>query len=187
MYIDHDRKLIISKSFKTASSSFHAFISDQTPKNFNGMLVNNHIPVGELINHPSVNDYRSYTKVTLIRNPWDMVVSAFHWSKNNNECPPSFTFSDFVYYNSTFDWKKNKEYWNFDLIDRFIRYEYLEDDIYSFCEDFNFDYKRLAHLKKSIKKKLFWEYYDEFKLFYIVGRHYFEAIEKIGYTKFGIN
>jgi hypothetical protein len=126
MYYNKDKKLIVSKSFKTA--------------------------IVDKFNLPS-----SITKIVQVRNPWDYVVSAYYWAIKNQECPKNYTFEDFIFKPSNFNWKKQLEWWDLNYIDNFIRYEYLEQDIQAFSQLFNFNYDGLTNEKSDIRPKVFYQ------------------------------
>lgn len=152
MYYNVDKKLIVSKSFKTASSSFFTYLS-QNARVGNYELSDNHFTLQQMVGMYKLQ-IEEVTKIVQVRNPWDYVVSAYYWAVRNSECPSVYTFEDFVFKPSDFNWQKQLKWWDLDYIDNFIRYEYLEQDIAAFAQSFNFPYFSLGKEKSGIRPSI---------------------------------
>lgn len=148
MYYNQDKNLIVSKSFKTASSSFYSFLN-RNARIGNYHIWDNHMPLKNIVD--KFNLPSSIIKVVQVRNPWDYVVSAYYWAIRNKECPKNYTFEDFIFKPSNFNWKKQLEFWDLNYIDNFIRYEHLENDIKAFSQSFGFTYDYLTKEKSGVR------------------------------------
>jgi len=151
MYYNKDKKLIVSKSFKTASSSFYLFLNRNACTG-NYYIWNDHMPLKNIVD--KFNLPSSITKIVQVRNPWDYVVSAYYWAIKNQECPQDYTFEDFVFKPSNFNWQKQLDYWDLNYIDNFIKYEHLKSDIKAFCQTFDFSYDYLDKEKSGIRPQI---------------------------------
>lgn len=147
MFVDYKNKIIVSKSFKTASSSFYKVIQKGVNHN-RYRLFNNHRTIKGIVASFNLK-YEDYTKITLVRNPWDYMVSAYFWAIKNNECPSGYNFEDFVFKKSSFNWTKQKMYWDLDYIDRVIIYEDFEFQCKAFCREYGFKYTRPEKVKNN--------------------------------------
>ena len=138
----------------------------------------------ELINIK--NYWNDYTKFSIVRNPWDRVVSDFFYCKKENYVPKEFTFKEEVIYN-----KDNKERWKqpcYDwltlngkmAVENILRFENLNDDFQKMCSQLDLPTTiKLPHLNKT-KHKHSTEYYDE-ETKQIVAEKYAKDIEYFGY------
>ncbi|HDP74422.1 MAG TPA: hypothetical protein ENN49_00840 [Bacteroidales bacterium] len=103
MIVSHRHRFIFIKSAKTASSSIELMLSiicgpddvltplapfderfdadyyEYQPRNNEGF--ENHMSVNEIKKKVGERIWNQYLKITVVRNPWDMVVSRYHWEK----------------------------------------------------------------------------------------------------------
>jgi len=147
MYYNEKNKILISKSFKTAGSSLYELLNEYVGKS-HGMLANNHYHPKQWRRMMGVNKNNSITVVG-IRNPWDYVSSAYHWALLNGECPPSYSFNDFIFKPSEFNWQKQKLWWDVNEIDDIIIFEDLENEINRIAISYD--------IPEIVGKKLGWE------------------------------
>lgn len=154
MYINHKHKFIIPKPFKMAGSSIYTYLKNNFSDN--SILIDGHFTYEELINMYNLNPIE-YKKVTLIRNPFDYMVSAYFWSWKNGECPPDYTFSDFIHKKSDFNWKKQHKFWNNDS-DYYIYFERLPDQVFDFLKIF----ERVNNINLGTEKKTLHKYYSRY-------------------------
>jgi len=159
MYYHPQKKILISKSFKTASSSFFSFLKDNCCGE-KGLVVNKHITLKNLLKKYKLNS-QDVTKIVQVRNPWGYIVSAYYWAKSNKECPSNYTFEDFVFKSNQFYILKQLEFWDLNYIDKVIRFEHLKEDIKQFCLDYNFSYINISHQKKGSYKKHYREVHTQ--------------------------
>lgn len=148
MFIDLKQKVLVSKSFKTASSSFFDLLSDVEGDHI--IKFDYHRTIKQMLQEYRLKEDK-FTKITLIRNPWDYVVSAYFWAKYNNECPEHFEFEDFVYKDSEFNWKKQLYYWDLDYIDDVVKFEQFKDYSKMFCLMYAYPYKEPKRFKSGVR------------------------------------
>jgi len=103
MIVSHKHKFIFIKPAKTASSSVELMLSkicgpndvltplssfndrfdgdyyEYQPRNHKGF--ENHMSANDIKKRVGDKVWYEYLKVTIVRNPWDMVVSRYHWEK----------------------------------------------------------------------------------------------------------
>lgn len=208
--VSHRYKFIYIKTIKTAGTSVEDYFqryclpedqqdmyishheSTQTIKN-SGIIGSrrsgrrdgdkwySHVPAIQVKKMLGVRTWRSYFKFTVIRNPWDKVVSLYHHKYGPN---PKLSFRDFVkgQVKRSVDWHiytiKKEPRCNF-----YIRFEHLEEDIERVCEilRITFNKNRLRHYKKSRRlEDNYRDYYDE-ETKEIVRKAY---LREINYFKF---
>jgi len=125
-----------------------------------GPINNNHVPA--VIVQDYVEDvFDEYYKFTSVRNPLDKMLSCyFYWRENPNLGPAvrplDYSFSDWILAYG-FEHKLaifHEPYYKIDgrvIVDDYIRYESLENDVKRICAylGMEYDYKYLLHYKKS--------------------------------------
>ena len=147
MYYNPRKKVLISKSFKTASSSLYTFCVSNLMED-GCQQMNMHRTIEQLIDRWQIPT-DDLVKIVGIRNPWDYVASAYHWAQMNRECPLSYSFNDFVFKESDFNWKKQLKFWDVENM----------DDVLVF-EDFSNELQRISKLydlQGGIGKPVSWE------------------------------
>jgi hypothetical protein len=129
------------------------------------------------------NEYKSFS---IVRNPWDRVVSDFFYCKKENYVPVELTFRNEVLYNKdNFErWKQPCYNWltlNGEVaVQNILRFENLQSDFEKMCKQLELpDGINLPHLNKT-KHKHYTEYYDE-ETKQIVAEKYAKDIEYFGY------
>ena len=153
--------------------------------------------------------WRGYTIISMIRNPWDLVVSSYYWEKWRQEqrqtqkakrprqaySPLAFVqrftqsrqkgFSEYVA--KLPEMYLNKEFY-FDaagdlVADYHIRYESLEADYQQLCDDLGVPYERLPRLKTSVRKsKRHYSTYYNAQDRELVAHLFSDQIGAFGYT-----
>ena len=159
MYYNPKSKIIISKSFKTAGSSLYTLIKNNWM--LEGCRLDDmHYTLKEC---QKIYGEKEFTQITLIRNPHDYVVSAYHWGKRNGEVPHDYTFQDFLYKPSQFNWQKQLRFWETDDIDDVIQFEKIEEEIQRLVDEYHLPQPttQLPHEKKSVDRKPYREYYTK--------------------------
>ena len=147
MYYNPHKKVLISKSFKTASSSLYTFfVSNLMDSECNQM--NAHRTISQLIDIWDLPT-DGLTRIVGIRNPWDYVTSAYHWAQLNGECPLSYSFNDFIFKKSDFDWKRQLNFWDINYIDDVIVFENFNEEIERICKKYD--------LPAGLNKPVSWE------------------------------
>lgn len=103
MIVSHQHRFIFIKSAKTAGTSLEValgricgaddVITPLTPNNSrfdsdtyqhkprNNEGFTNHMPADEIHKRVGEEVWNSYLKITVVRNPWDLVVSRYYWEK----------------------------------------------------------------------------------------------------------
>ena len=147
MYYNPHKKVLISKSFKTASSSLYTFCVNNLMED-GCQQMNMHRTIEQLINRWQIPT-DDLVKIVGIRNPWDYVASAYHWAQMNQECPLSYSFNDFVFKESDFNWKKQLKFWDIENIDDVILFEDFSNELQRIS--------KLYDLHGGINKPVSWE------------------------------
>ena len=200
--ISHDHKCIFIHIPKCAGNSIDVFFTGRHQRH--GCMLDYEDQLG-------VAKLSTYFKFTVVRNPWDRIVSYFSFVKKliQNENQPSkemliseygidFTFDDFVknklnvltvggtkYVNKLKT--ANQIDWiknskNELDIDYICKFENLQYDFNEVCDKIGIPQQQLPHKNKT-KHNHYTEYYDDVTR-EIVANRYAEDIEYFGY-KFG--
>ena len=141
-------------------------------------------------------------KFTSVRNPWDLMVSSYHWWLQNGYLFPrlrhmyadisKMSFKDYIkspYGNFMInECVGNIEDWILDenkdmLLDGLVRLENFEDDFNKLIKKFNKSFNGLGYLTKMnvTNRKKYQEYYDSETQLLVEKRFQF-LIERCGYT-----
>ncbi len=197
--ISHKYKFIFLKPFKVGGSSILQTLGQHcgpedivTSPNDTGGLPsyrkNNtgfrtHMRPDEIRNKIPQEIWDSYYKITIVRNPWDEVVSRYHWNLSrwrhkktlrkkrwirdawrryvakSLQNGPDHDNPRFIrrFTRMAYSSGKNKSYY-FDedgrpLADFFIKFESLEDDFHTVCKTLGIPLAKLPHLKGSIRPR----------------------------------
>lgn len=210
--VSHRYKFIFLKNRKTGSSSIEAFwgqycVSEKDQKKWEitekiNEKISKYGIVGGRHNHGNANKkgyyshmsakqlkrkigseiFDSYIKVSVIRNPWDYIVSKYHW---NNRKIGKKGFKSFV------KKQNHKLYWKVHTIkgkpicDVYLRYENLYQDLAKFLDKIgikNYDLSKIPHYKSNIrpKGKKYVDYYDK-ETRKIVAKKFRRTIKKFNY------
>jgi len=130
------------------------------------------------------NIFSEYKKISIIRNPWDRVLSFYMYRKMQNRLPSNVnSLSEWVHFirhkkgcfAGIYDYLSND---NSICCDLFLNFYTLEEDFGNFCKSQNISLK-LPHKNKT-KHKHYTEYYDE-ETKQIVAEKYAKDIEYFGY------
>lgn len=151
-----------------------------------GLWKNHDLPK-KIIKNLGKEIYNSYFKICAIRNPYDLMVSLYHWRGNNKINEEEFykfikkIKNDFKQgINDGQVIKNNKVFWGEGNV-FYIRYENLKEDLLKLSNqlDLNLDLNNLKHLKKSERGDYRLYYNEESKE--IVQSLFDQEIEKFGY------
>lgn len=132
-----------------------------------------------------------------IRNPWDRLVSMYHWRVSTNQtglADSPIPFADWLdlclrkrdpFYVKNPLMLAPQTYWLCDdtgrlLVDRLLRFERLAADFAEFCSVIRFDGLELPHLKKT-ERRHYSVYFSECDA-ELVGQVYKSDIDAFGYT-----
>ncbi|VAW74525.1 hypothetical protein MNBD_GAMMA12-216 [hydrothermal vent metagenome] len=192
MIISYKHQFIFLKTRKTASSSIQMALSsvcgdediivgDDGPnadRNIDKSFSRNtHVNLKQLKLAISKKKWSTYFKFAFVRNPWDLVVSRYHWEKKGMDCSvagfrdwlPEYVNSDYVEPERNAQsnivqavWERGGGYIN-DLQSPFIldngrveiqfvgHYESLNEDFSAVCNSVGIDTLALPHLKSGFR------------------------------------
>ncbi len=94
----------------------------------------NHVPAAEVKRLVGKEVWNSYLKVSIVRNPWDRIVSEYFWEKKRTDSKSKAipqTFGEWCARDKR-DFDTNNSLYMIGgevVVDHFIRYEHLEEDI----------------------------------------------------------
>lgn len=187
MILSHKHKFIFIKARKTGSSAVEVNLAkhcgkddivtplvlhpamdedkvEYSPRNCED--IHNHMPVNEIMER-FPDEWRDYLKITIIRNPYDYIISLYWWC-----CLGAKPFKDW-FWNIQFD---NNMFWV--GADYVMKYENLEDDYKKLCKKLDIPYDKLPKLKnratvhrnlefdKNMKQRVEAEFEQIIKKFY---------------------
>lgn len=220
MIISYRRAFIFVKTRKTGGSSVQMALSfecgdediivcDQVNRNLDKAFSRNpHASLRQIKLAVPEASWRSFFKFTFVRNPWDLVVSRYHWERKGLDC----SVADFRRWLRTYVnpehaepernarsnivqpvWETGGGYLR-DLqspyvldegeigVDFIGRYETLSRDFASVCDRLGFLPPPLPHLKAGFRKDQSYRdaYDDESRR--LVAEAFAEDIERFGFT-----
>ena len=206
MLVSHVKKFIYLKAHKVGGTSIEVLLEKfcrndgKTPEHKSDEYVSEYGIVGNRYhgkktvglysNHTLPDDlrkkigddiYNSYFKICSIRNPYDLMVSLYHW-RGNIEIN-KISFQNFIKNNSNdFAILNNKKFWN-EPNTFIIRYENLKEDLLTLSEklDLSLDINDLNHYKKSVREKDYKVYYNE-ESKKMITKIFSNEIEKFNYS-----
>lgn len=158
---DHRRKLVFVHIQKTGGKSVRKAIG------IPGSTI--HLPARNLKTELGSERWSQYFKFAVVRNPWDRLVSAYHYRRNGgnrtaedrrraSEYPDSFSeflsrldyfqnLPDEGMFQSQWDWLTDEE-GNL-LVDRVLRFDFLDTQIPELAEELGLGNVRVPHLNRS--------------------------------------
>lgn len=159
-------------------------------------LILQHLTCQQIIDHNfmKLTDFKDYHKITVVRNPYDRLVSEFFWVGSKPVYKQS-TFPEFV--KNLPELIKLEDYAHFRpqyqflcdssgklLVDEIIKYEDYSRDVPKLLSRYNIkdnSSKIIGHARINKNKKHFMSFYtDELKL--IVQKYYKKDFELFGYS-----
>ena len=197
MNICTESKILYIHIPKTAGMSIARTLGLENPE---------HLTQNEIVKqNASIIDLRNYYKFAFCRNPWDRMVSLYSYCISGSEMygkfnspkiekiKELFTFKLFCqmlgsgfFIGNNFIWKahyrQQLDFINVTNIDFIGRFENLQEDFYTVCDNAGIPRQELQHINKS-NRKHYTEYYDD-ETKQIVAEKYAKDIEYFGY-KFG--
>lgn len=169
-------------------------------KNFNGvkMLTDNktlkltclqHLSAHQIKNRYNSNIWSDYYKFTVVRNPWDLIVSHYSYIIQTNrldilkrhDLNINCSFNDFVQkVNHPLQINYITDTAGELMVDHIYRFEDIQQSFDNICDKIGIPRQKLIHKNKS-KHKHYTEYYDDVTR-EIVAQKYVRDIEFFGYT-----
>jgi len=221
--ISHTHKYIFIKSLKTGGTSIEAALSQYCGENdmvtplgdywfnrdergawihssMNAEGFSQHDPAAEVKRKVPAEIWQEYVKFSIIRNPWDRVVSLFAWeARNQPSLKPAkrfyhrlgVPFDEFRETKKLFrefvagDWTTNDRFYLLDgalCVDFVIRYERLAEDFAELCRRVGLPAVPLPHLKAGLRspEHRYTDYYDVTSKAIVSERHQ-QDISLFGY------
>jgi hypothetical protein len=207
MIISHSNQFIHFKSGKTASTSLDIFFSaycDESDvitsvdlegkkagwfkaKNSGGF--SKHMFPIDIKNKISSDLFNTYYKFTSVRNPWDKMVSIYYWVNRNKDNIVKDGFKNWIVSLTKINWddfrlepfcKVDGEY----ILDDYIRFENLEEDIKNVCNELNLKYdpKYLIKTKSNTNPRLGYKVHYDAETIDLVSDKLKYEIETFGYS-----
>lgn len=173
--INHKYKFIFVHIIKTGGTSIEKF--------FRGRK--DHKSASKIKKQLGENIWNEYFKFTFVRNPFEKIVSQYHYNRHKWGLKDS-TFKEYVK-----TWSDGQKISTFPQLNLFYidekldfigRFENFQEDFNIVCDKIGIPQQQLPHKNKS-KHKHYTEYYDE-ETKQIVAEKYAKDIEYFGY-KFG--
>jgi len=209
--VSHTRKFIYIKNLKVAGTSVEAFFEKYCVKPQIGYITEDatkkkesaygivgdrtgypgtelwydHMPASEIKNLLGDNIFNQYTKFCVVRNPYDKMVSLFHFFGGKVDGNLKENFKKYCIQNSSSDLNRITIDGKF-ICDIFIRYENLENDLVIVCNKLGLNecnIKDLPKFKSSSRDRSissYREYYDEETKKIVYDKHK-EEFEYFGY------
>lgn len=151
----------------------------------------NHMPAAVVRERVPRNVWNSYLKIVNVRNPFDKAVSSFYMRYPDIADKPKgdriSAFRTFIADDATKKRLVDRHTYMINddvVVDRFIRYEHLEEDLKSLCDelDLEFDPDKLPKFKAGLRRQdiTLDEFYDKAAIAHISDWYDWE-IERFGY------
>ena len=196
MIINHKHKFVFIHIPKAGGTSISNYCEEKIEGSLRNYLnndkieeINPHIYASDLM---CKFDYSNYNSFTVVRNPFDLVVSQYFWSIQNN-LPLFPDVSDSIDY-SFEDFVKlviqpnairqpmmefiTDEHGKF-LIKNFIRFENMENDLREYFNIIDLNLEYLGHHNKSLHVE-YKEYYNE-ETYTLINNYFSEDIKTFNY------
>lgn len=198
MFVENNPGIVFIHIPKTGGVSIHSRLKEIYGKNNVKMDVHHHTLHELLYKHPKCKEY---IKFSIVRNPWDKMVSQFFYAKKKNRSEfrinnkdtltewlkRVYDGSDHMTHGNNFAkyfcgnqimWLLNSD-GHVDM-DAILRFEKLDEHFKKFCEEYNIKYSKLPHKNASVHKP-YQEYYDN-ETKGLVAKHFEKDIELFDYN-----
>lgn len=174
-----DKKLIFAHVIKTAGVSIETQYGQDT---------HDHTTALEYQNKLGLDEYKKYFSFTVVRNPWDKMVSQYYYNATN-WVPENTSFTDYIKafgnghqitrfspYHLPYITDENGNV----IVDYIGRFESLDETMRVVAKTIGVEFQPLLHLNKSSRNKDYTGYYnDECRA--IIERLFLEEIEMFEY------
>ena len=203
MLVSHSHKFIFLKTKKTGGSTIEKIVfnnffdpridictgsrTDGVPK-VNIKSGSGHIGWANIKSHVTDDQWKSYYKFTIERNPWDKVVSQYYWKTKNK--PQDF--SDWLTpsnnnFKTLSDWNRYAK--STPVVDQVINYNNFKSEVLSlFNNVFNLDLTEQiidnTRTKSGYRKKHYTELYQNEDQIKMVSKRFSREIDYFDY-KYG--
>jgi hypothetical protein len=194
MVISHKYKFIFIKTRKTAGTSLEVFLSGicgdddiLTPiypeeeghvaRNHDGFF--NHMSARRIKTAVGPSVWDSYFKFCVERNPWDKVLSSFHWSASHMDFDEFLSGPGLPVDHEMYLDEEGRM-----MVDKVVRYENLDEELSGLFSRFGLRFVRLNHNAKSQSRKdrrHYREAYDS-RQAEAVSKSFSKEIELFGYA-----
>jgi hypothetical protein len=153
--------------------------------------VHKHAKAREIKNYVGENIYNKYFKFSIVRNPYDLQVSLYHYIKQSKGhrdygVANKLNFKEFVRREIKNEASRQSDFltdYNGNLIVDYIgKTEELQQSMDEICNEIGIDVVDLGHKNKSDRKSNYMSYYDE-KLKKEVYNYFNKDFELFGYEK----
>lgn len=199
MLISHRHKFIFIKTKKTAGSSIETILMDKIGNDFifGGMPFEGLDPINinqecehvgyKFISRKFPYEWKNYYKFCVERNPWDKVVSRYHWYNKERPNKARGSFEEFVL-------GKKKHFFKNDwplyaalnpVVDKVIKYENLNNEFAEVCQLLNIPYNNelaSVKLKSKYRNKTEYRHYYNIETRTAVHEAYRQTIDYFNYT-----
>lgn len=171
-------------TFKYTTEPQYGIITNGKDGDINDPFYKPHMNCDEVIKGVGFDIWDNYTKITNIRNPWDLAVSMFHWRLRKFPKWEQIGFQGFLESKDIqHNMRGNSKVWSYQNQFNFeyIKFESLEEDILKVCKKLEIPTPNfiLGNYKK-INRKPYQEYYNEITK-ELVGKIYKKEIEFFNY------
>jgi len=173
--INHEYKVIFVHVIKTGGISVATALKMRDKQC--------HKPADVIRKEVGENMWNDYFKFTFVRNPFDKIVSQYHYGIQHCGFPHSRTFNEYIqtWYSGGEISKHSQFHLSYinEKLDFIGRFENLQEDFNIICDKIGIPRKELPHKNKT-KHKHYTEYYDE-ETKQIVAEKYAKDIEYFNY------
>ncbi|MDC0948422.1 sulfotransferase family 2 domain-containing protein [Gammaproteobacteria bacterium] len=175
---------------KPSTSRINKLLGDSgLQKDYTKRFFRDHDPISKLQPLMSSEEFDSYYKFSIVRNPWDWLVSMYAFivgfaEHHNHQRISAMSFAEYVDYEIA----KNKrrpitlvaDANHHLLVDRLGRFESLAEDFADICQTIGLQEMTLPHANRS-EHRDYIEYYDP-RTRQRVAEHWAPEIEVFGYS-----
>ncbi len=177
----YDKKFIFIHIHKAAGTSIkHSLGLMTTPR------ISSHTTAYWIISQKGKEWFKKMNSFTIVRNPWDRVVSAYHYRKQSKRVKENISFEKFIDLNNKdgmINLPNQLDYitWEDEIIvDDILRYETLNSDFNSYVKKHNIKLKSRLDVTNSSNHNDYRTYYTP-ELINTVGDHYAKEIKSLNY------
>ncbi len=204
---DHSEQILEDFGFvfvhipKTGGTSVRTVLQEYGPSSQKYPKVGKHAKAA--VHRASIGRqaWRRYQSVAVVRNPWDWMVSSYHWwiqtAERHEKLLPMAraieqlgSFSAFVnssYSGNYITWFEARDYseWIIDtngevIVSRILRFENLHEDWMKCIAELELPFGPLPHENRS-QRRAYRDYYDD-ETAALVAEKFADSIKRFGYT-----